>query len=347
MTVALVVRLHVEAQQASAVEEHLQSLATASRSEPGCLHYEVFRDRDEPGRFVVHERYVDDEAFEYHRATDHFRREFREAVTPHLIASEATTLEPVEEGLGTAAARPAGAALVLGAGSGICRAVALTLAEEGYPVVTADLEADAAEDTAREIRRSGGRARWVLADVTDRRSVDDAVDETVSRFDGLAILVNGAGHLEPVPLNGLDGPTSDEMIDVHLKGAMRATAAALTPMRAAGYGRIVHLSSVSALQAVPGYSHYAAAKAGILGFTRTIGAEVAPHGITVNCVLPGPIDTPMTAALGTEERERLADTPVGRIGSPDDVAYAVRYLTSPEASFVTGTSLIVAGGTFG
>ena len=136
------------------------------------------------------------------------------------------------------------------------------------------------------------------------------------------------------------------MLSVHLEGTIFAVQAAARAMAARRYGRVVCLSSLAARKAVISHSHYAAAKAGIVGFVRSAAAELGPDGITVNCILPGAIETPMLGTLTAAERAQMAQTPVGRIGTADDIAYAVRYLASPEAGFVTGATLLVTGGAY-
>jgi 3-oxoacyl-[acyl-carrier protein] reductase len=242
-------------------------------------------------------------------------------------------------------------ALVTGAARGIGAGVARRLAAEGAAVVVLDLDEATGKSTVDEIVAAGGRALAVGADVTDSAQVTAAVDRTVDEFGSVDILVNNAGVTRDNLLFKLTEQDWDTVIGVHLKGAFLATKAAQRHMVERKYGKIVSLSSVSAL-GNRGQANYATAKMGIQGFTRTLAIELGPFGINVNAVAPGFIVTEMTAAtaerLGITADElarRSADiTPVRRVGQPEDIANTIAFLVSDESSFITGQTIYVDGG---
>jgi NAD(P)-dependent dehydrogenase (short-subunit alcohol dehydrogenase family) len=241
-------------------------------------------------------------------------------------------------------------ALITGGASGIGRAVCLRLARDGAAVAVLDLDAAGAERTAGEIRAGGGRAQAVSADVAIGDAVAAAVGAARAALGPLSIVVNVAGIGEFAMLAGMRLGQWDRMIGVHLTGTFHCTRAALPDMVAAGWGRIVNISSVAGLSGGgPGLSHYAAAKGGIIAFTKAIAQELGPAGITANAVAPGLIDTPMVreAMVSAEIRQRAVEgAPVRRIGHPDDIAAAVAYLVSPDSGFVTGQVLSPNGGRY-
>ena len=260
--------------------------------------------------------------------------------------------------------------LVTGAGSGIGRAIAVRFAAEGARVAVNDLRAEAAEATAKAI---GGEARPLVADVADSARVRAMVEETARVFGGLDVLVNNAGIGEVDPSNrealatkietrvaemmsgtrethwDLTQNMSDEtwgrMLAVHLNGTFYCTREALKLMSRVNHGAIVNISSVAGLMGIEAASHYGAAKAGILGFTRSVAREVATRGIRVNAICPGWIDTPILDPLPPMVR-MLAErqTPLGRLGDPREIANAALFLASDEASFITGQWLSPNGG---
>jgi NAD(P)-dependent dehydrogenase (short-subunit alcohol dehydrogenase family) len=235
--------------------------------------------------------------------------------------------------------------LVAGAGSGIGRATARLLAERGGAVVAVDVNGPAASETADEIRRAGGRAAALPGDVTRAEDVDVALAR--QRFGRLDVLINCAGILRIAPLEATAEKEWAEVLAVNLTGAFLLTRAALAAMREqGGGGAIVHIASRAALRAKEGHAAYAASKAGILQLTQTAALEGARHGIRVNCVCPGFIDTPMTR--GGYEPEAFPAweevCPLGRAGQPEDVARAMLFLASDEAAFITGVALPVDGG---
>ncbi|MFJ5875375.1 3-oxoacyl-ACP reductase FabG [Streptomyces sp. NPDC093088] len=242
-------------------------------------------------------------------------------------------------------------AIVTGAARGIGAATALRLARDGFAVAVLDLDEAACADTVAAVEKEGGRALAVGVDVADAARVESAVARVAAELGPPAVLVNNAGVTRDNLLFKMDETEWDAVIGVHLRGAFLMTRAAQAHMTKAGWGRVVNLSSVSAL-GNRGQVNYSAAKAGLQGFTKTLAIELGKFGITANAVAPGFIVTEMTAAtaerLGVPFEEfkaqRAAVTPVPRVGEPDDIAHAVSFFASEGAGFVTGQVLYVAGG---
>ncbi|ONI70695.1 beta-ketoacyl-ACP reductase [Actinosynnema sp. ALI-1.44] len=242
-------------------------------------------------------------------------------------------------------------ALVTGAARGIGAAVAGRLAADGAAVIVLDLDEAAGKATVDAIEAAGGRAIAVGADVTNAEQITAAADRAVDEFGSLDILVNNAGVTRDNLLFKLTEQDWDTVIGVHLKGAFLATKAAQKHMVAKKYGKIVSLSSVSAL-GNRGQANYSTAKMGLQGFTRTLAIELGPFGINVNAVAPGFIVTEMTAATAErvgvtpdELAARSAEiTPVRRVGQPSDIASTIAFLVSDESSFITGQTIYVDGG---
>jgi 3-oxoacyl-[acyl-carrier protein] reductase len=235
-----------------------------------------------------------------------------------------------------------GTAVVTGASRGIGAAIARALAAEGWPVVVNFRSGeDAAADVVRDIEGSGGRAQAVRADVGDAEQADGLLRDAEQAFGPVLVLVNNAGITADALSPQLGDDAWQRVVDVNLTASFRLTRGALRPMLKARFGRIVNVASIVGLRANPGQANYAAAKAGLIGMTRTVAAEVARRGITVNAVAPGFIATDMTASLGDSLAEHI---PARRVGRPEEVAAAVRFLASDEASYVTGTTLTVDGG---
>jgi 3-oxoacyl-[acyl-carrier protein] reductase len=242
-------------------------------------------------------------------------------------------------------------ALVTGAARGIGAGIAGRLAAAGARVGVLDLTAEQGADTVKAITAAGGDAVALGADVADADEVQSAVDELVDRFGRLDILVNNAGVTRDNLLFKMTGTDWDTVMAVHLRGAFNATQAAQKHMVSGRYGRIISLSSTSAL-GNRGQANYSAAKAGIQGFTKSIAIELGPFGITANAIAPGYIDTEMTRAVaertGVDLAVRLAETaarlPVRRVGLPDDIAQAALFFASEGAGYVTGQVLYVDGG---
>jgi len=252
--------------------------------------------------------------------------------------------------------RSNGVALVTGAASarGIGWATALALAESGIAVGVADIEARGIEDLVGEILRRGGRATSVVADVSRRSDVDAMFAQVTHELGAPSILVANAGITQSIGFEQISEAQWDRMLTVNLKSVYHCCQAALPAMKAQQFGRIVFVSSMVARDGGGfGACHYAAAKAGMLGLARALAREVAPFNVTVNSVAPGSIDTDIlkgqTAARGTSaedyQRERVAKTPLGRLGTASDVANAVHYLAT-RADFSTGAVIYVSGGRF-
>jgi 3-oxoacyl-[acyl-carrier protein] reductase len=242
-------------------------------------------------------------------------------------------------------------ALVTGAARGIGAAVARRLAADGFQVGVLDLRESDAAETAAAIEAAGGRALALGADVADEEQAAAAVARCAEKLGSPVVLVNNAGILRDGALFKMPVADWDAVMDVHLRGAFLMSRAAQAHMTAAGWGRIVNLSSISAL-GNRGQANYAAAKAGIQGFTKTLAIELGKFGITTNCVAPGYIETDMlhvtAERMGITYEEfaarMVADIPAARVGVPDDIAAAVSYFARDEASFVNGQVLYVSGG---
>jgi 3-oxoacyl-[acyl-carrier protein] reductase len=238
-------------------------------------------------------------------------------------------------------------ALVTGASRGIGRAIALALGQEGAKVAgTATTEAGAAriEDGLREI---GCQGLGLILNVTDQATVDQALERMSDELGIPTILVNNAGITRDNLLMRMKDAEWDEVIDTDLSSVYRLCKACLRGMTKARKGRIVNISSVVGAMGNGGQTNYAAAKAGMMGFTKSLAREVGSRGITVNCVAPGFIDTDMTRGLDTAQRERLLDgIPLGRLGDPQDVAAVVAFLASGQAGYITGETIHVNGGMY-
>jgi 3-oxoacyl-[acyl-carrier protein] reductase len=242
-------------------------------------------------------------------------------------------------------------AIVTGAARGIGAATAVRLAAEGRAVAVLDLDESACKDTVEAITAGGGRAAAIGADVSDEEQVAAAVDRVARELGAPTILVNNAGVLRDNLLFKMSADDWDTVLGVHLRGAFLMTRAAQKHMVDAAFGRVVNLSSSSAL-GNRGQSNYSAAKAGMQGFTKTLAIELGKFGITANAVAPGFIATDMTAAtaarvgMGFEEFQAAAASqiPVQRVGRPEDVANAIAFFTGEDAGFVSGQVLYIAGG---
>jgi len=236
-------------------------------------------------------------------------------------------------------------ALVTGASRGIGRAIALALGARGVVVVgTATSEAGAAS-IGEALAPQGGRG--IVLDVNDGAALEAAVDAIVKQYGALQILVNNAGITRDTLAMRMKDADWDAVLDTNLKAVFRASRAVMRTMMKQRYGRIVNITSVVGASGNPGQANYAAAKAGVAGMTRALARELGSRGVTVNCVAPGFIATDMTDKLAEAQRVALlAQIPVGRLGSPQEVADAVTFLASPAAGYITGTELHVNGGMF-
>ena len=235
-------------------------------------------------------------------------------------------------------------AVVTGSGRGIGRAIALKLAEAGASVVVNDVD-KAAEVVSQEIRAIGKQGQAVMADVSSTSDVAKLIETATVTYGRIDILVNNAGINRDQLLVRMSDEDWDRVINIDLKSVFLCTRAVLRPMIKQRWGRIISISSIVGLMGNAGQANYASAKAGIIGFTRSVAREVASRGITANAIAPGFIDTEMTQQLPQNQRQELiARIPSGRLGSPEDVAAAVCFLASEEASYITGQVLTVDGG---
>jgi 3-oxoacyl-[acyl-carrier protein] reductase len=244
--------------------------------------------------------------------------------------------------MGAMNGRPEGSALVTGGSRGIGAAIAKSLAREGWPVgVNYRSDAEAAEAVVEEITSAGGRAKALKGDIADLDTADQLFKTLEDEFGPVLVLVNNAG----VRADGLSPQIDDEdwakVIDTNLSAAFRLTRRALRPMIRARYGRVVNIASIVGQRANPGQANYAASKAGLVAMTKTVAAEVARRGVTVNAVAPGLIETDMTEGIAENLLEHV---PARRPGTPEDVAECVRFLASDGAGYVTGVCLTVDGG---
>ena len=239
---------------------------------------------------------------------------------------------------------PGQVALVTGASRGIGRAIALALAARGFRVVgTATTEAGAAAIGHALSAHDG--CRGIVLDVTAGDAAGAAIDAVVRDSGALHVLVNNAGITRDTLSMRMKDDDWDAVLATNLTAVFRASRAALRPMMKQRYGRIVNITSVVGASGNPGQANYAAAKAGVAGMTRSLAREVGSRGITVNCVAPGFIETDMTRSLAeAQSAALLAQIPLGRLGQASEVAHAVAFLASPEASYITGTELHVNGG---
>jgi 2-hydroxycyclohexanecarboxyl-CoA dehydrogenase len=243
------------------------------------------------------------------------------------------------------------AAFVTGGASGIGLSICEHLARTGHRVAVADCNGDAAEDAAKAIRDNGGQAIAVPVDVSDRSQVDKAVAAARGEFGPIGILVTSAAVSRKEPFETISAESWQQVLAVNLTGTFNCVQAVIGDMTEAGWGRVVLISSSSAQRGGPGMTHYAASKGGVIAFGKTLALEFAKRGVTVNNIAPSVIETPMVeqqrAAGAVGSSEAMArNVPVGRMGTGDDIAAACMYLVSEEASYVTGQTVSVNGGSF-
>jgi len=238
-------------------------------------------------------------------------------------------------------------AVITGAGQGIGKSIAMLFASEKMRIAVAEVNQEAGNRTVREIQQSGGEAISVHTDVSKRADADRMVETTLKEFGSLDVLVNNAGinYLTPV-YEDVNEEEWDRVFAVNVKGVHFCMSAALSPMKRQKWGRIINISSIAGKQGGPGSGiHYSATKAAVMCLTKQFARYVAPFGITVNAIAPGLHDTDMARMLGPEAIQRyISLSPLGRLGTAEDVAYAALFLASKGAAFITGEVLDVNGG---
>lgn len=237
-------------------------------------------------------------------------------------------------------------ALVTGAGSGIGRAIAKRLAEDTAKIAIWDINLAGAEETAQMVRDSGGTAIAIGADCSDKAAIKAAADQTRAALGPIAILVNNAGIAPFTPFLDTDDDLFDKVIRINLRGPWLVTKECLPDMLAAGWGRVINITSSSVQSGSPAQGHYVSSKGGLMGMTKTLALEFAASGVTFNMIPPGFIDTPMLRAAPVDVEAFAATLPMKRVGKPEDIAAAAAYLASEEASYITGQTISTNGGRY-
>ena len=238
-------------------------------------------------------------------------------------------------------------AFVTGASRGIGRAIALTLCRSGFDIVVASPEIEKNEEVAEEIRACSGEAITINLDVTSAESIKEAVSKTLADKTRIDVLVNNAGITRDGLAMRMKPADWDLVLKINLTGAFLCSQAVLPTMMKNRWGRIINIASVVGQAGSAGQANYAASKAGLIGVTKTLAQEMASRNITVNAVAPGYIDTDMTKVLPEEVRAKiLASVPLGRMGKPEDIAAAVKFLASEDAGYITGQVIAVNGGMY-
>jgi 3-oxoacyl-[acyl-carrier protein] reductase len=238
-------------------------------------------------------------------------------------------------------------ALVTGAAQGIGKAVALLLARNGAEIIVSDINLEKAEETAKEVQALGRKALAIKVDVAKLDDVEKMVGAILARFGQVDILVNNAGIARDKLILRMTEEDWDAVLNINLKGTFNCTKAVVRHMSKQRSGKIVNIASVVGEMGNAGQGNYAASKAGVIGFTKTIAREFAQRGINVNAIAPGYIETPMTDALPDKAKEELKRLiPMDRLGKPEDVAEAVLFLVSEASSYITGQVLNVNGGIY-
>ena len=237
-------------------------------------------------------------------------------------------------------------ALITGAGRGIGKTIAVKLAESGSDIAIADMN-PVSDDVLREIEKNGTKCLAYQLDVTDVEAVDSVVKKIIDETGGIHILVNNAGITQDNLFMRMKPEQWSQVIDVNLNGVFHVTKAVIRTMVKQHSGRIINISSVVGFSGNPGQVNYSSTKSGLIGFTKSLSREVGTRGITVNAVAPGFINTAMTQSLNESQQQAiLGQIPLGRMGEAEDIANAVAFLASEEASYITGTVLHVNGGMY-
>tara|TARA_A100001037_G_scaffold67901_1_gene60391 strand:+ start:4646 stop:5383 length:738 start_codon:yes stop_codon:yes gene_type:complete len=235
--------------------------------------------------------------------------------------------------------------LVTGASRGIGKAIALELATQGHTVIGTGTSPASAENVTTDLRAARAQGRGAVLDVNDLQQIESVVNEITDEFGPISVLVNNAGVTEDNLLMRMKPSQWEKTLNTNLAAVFALTKLCLKGMTKARYGRIINLSSVVGATGNAGQTNYAASKAGLIGFTKSLALEIASRGITVNAVAPGFIDTDMTSALAEEQRSRLLEAiPLARLGRAEDISKAVAFLVSDDASYITGQVLHVNGG---
>ncbi len=239
--------------------------------------------------------------------------------------------------------------IVTGSGSpkGIGKTIAKTFAKQGGTVVIADMNTEGIANTVKEIEQEGGKAFGIELNVTDKESVDNMVKTIMDKFGRIDVLVNNAGISQKVTVEDMTLEDIKRIFNVNMFGLFLCTQACMKPMRQAKYGRIVNLSSVSGKRGggVFGGAHYSASKAAVLAFSKNLSREISADGVTINSVCPGLINTEIWKSLPKEDAQKVIDgIPMGRPGETQEVANAIVFLASKEASYITGEEIDINGG---
>jgi 3-oxoacyl-[acyl-carrier protein] reductase len=238
-------------------------------------------------------------------------------------------------------------ALITGASRGIGQAIALELGKQGATVIGTATSSSGAEAIGTYLTQAGIKGVGLAMNVNDPAQIDQGLQTIQNQFGEISILVNNAGVTRDNLLMRMKDEEWDDIMETNLKSVFRLSRAVMRGMMKARRGRIINITSVVGVMGNAGQTNYAAAKAGIIGFSKSLAREVGSRNITVNCVAPGFIDTDMTRAMGEEQRKALLDhIPLGRLGSVEDIATSVAFLASPQAGYVTGTTLHVNGGMY-
>jgi 3-oxoacyl-[acyl-carrier protein] reductase len=238
-------------------------------------------------------------------------------------------------------------ALVTGASRGIGQSIAVELARQGAIVAGTSTSREGADGIQRQITKAGGKGVGAVLNVNDARQCEDAIGALQGQFGEISILVNNAGVTRDNLLVRMKDEDWDSIMETDLKSVYRLSKLLLRSMMKARYGRIINITSVVGVTGNAGQTNYAAAKAGIMGFSKSLAREVGSRNITVNCIAPGFIDTDMTRALSDQQREALVgQIPLGRLGKPEDVAAAAAFLASPGGDYITGCTLHINCGMY-